>query len=73
MIHYKNIYMDWKKIQQKIYPTNNYGLLNDQIWALFSKVPIFVIFCLSDIFAPLTCIVKSFLDGHPFIWHLLID
>ncbi len=28
--------MNWKKLQQKLEPTNNYGLLNDQIWTLFS-------------------------------------
>jgi len=28
--------MDLKKIQQKFQPTNNCGLLNDQIWTLFS-------------------------------------
>jgi hypothetical protein len=25
-----------------------------------------------DIFSPLTCIIKSFLNGQPFIWNLLI-
>jgi hypothetical protein len=28
--------MDLKKLQQKLEPTNNYGLLKDQIWTLFS-------------------------------------
>jgi len=37
--------MDWKNLQQKSQPTNNCGLLNDQIWTLLSKVPILVIFC----------------------------
>jgi hypothetical protein len=37
--------------------------LNDQIWTLFSKLPILVIFCWIDIFSPLTCMLKSFLDG----------
>jgi len=30
---------------QKCEPTNSYGLLNDQIWNLFSKVPILIMFC----------------------------
>jgi hypothetical protein len=28
--------MDLKELQQKLTPTNNYGLLKDQIWTLFS-------------------------------------
>jgi hypothetical protein len=29
MIHDEEEKMDWKKLQQKFQPTNNYGLLND--------------------------------------------
>jgi hypothetical protein len=46
---------------------NNYGLLNDQIWAIFSKVSIFVILSWIGIFFPLTCIIYFFENGHPFI------
>jgi hypothetical protein len=52
MIHDGEKSMDWKKLQQKLQPTNNYGLLNDQIWTLFSKVSILVFFCWIDIFSP---------------------
>jgi hypothetical protein len=31
MIHDGKKNMDWKKLQQKLQLTNNYGLLNDQI------------------------------------------
>ncbi len=51
-----------KKNGLKKITTKHYGLLNDQIWTFFSKVPILVIFCWIDIFSPLTCIIKSFLD-----------
>jgi uncharacterized membrane protein (Fun14 family) len=29
MMHDGKINMDWKKLQQKLQPTNNYGLLSD--------------------------------------------
>jgi len=63
-----------KKITTKtLTKNNNYGLLNDQIWTLFSKVSILVIFCWINIFFPLTCMIKRFLNGQPFMWTLLID
>jgi hypothetical protein len=36
---------------QKCEPINSYGLLNDQIWNLFSKVPILIMFCWIDVFS----------------------
>jgi hypothetical protein len=47
--------------------------LNDLNWVLFSKVSILISFFWIDIFFLVACIIKSFLDGHIFIWTLLID
>jgi hypothetical protein len=60
-----------KKFTTKTLTTNNYGLLNDQIWTLFSKVLILFTFCWID--PPLTCMSKNSLDGQAFIWTLLFD
>jgi hypothetical protein len=52
MIHDGKANMDWEKLQQWIEWTNIYGLLNDHIRPLFSKVLILVIFCWIDNFFP---------------------
>ncbi len=64
MIHDGKKNMDWKNYDKNFnQQITSYGFLNEEIWTLFSKVPILVIFCWIDISFPLTCMIKSFLDG----------
>jgi hypothetical protein len=74
MIHDGKRNMDWKNYNK--YSNQQITMdfwMTKLIWTLFSKVSILVIFCWIDIFLPLTCIIKSFLDGEKIIWTSLID
>jgi hypothetical protein len=53
----------WENYNKNLTNLNNYGVLNDQIWTLFSKITILVIFCWIDIFSPLTYMLRNCLDG----------
>jgi hypothetical protein len=60
-----------KNIYKKHEPTNNYGLSNDQIWTLFSKVFIIIIFYWINDFIP-SSMSNSCLIGVLLIYILLV-
>ncbi len=62
----------YRKITTKIEPTNNYALSNDQIWALFTKVPILVIFCWIDFFFSPSMYNKKFFKGGKGVRHVYV-
>jgi hypothetical protein len=63
LIYDGKIYMDWKNYDKNFNQQITMDFWMTKFGPYFLKVPILVIFCWIDIFSPITCMLKNYLDG----------